>query len=97
VSAAPVRIGVHLTPRAAANRIDGVAAGVLRVRVSAPPADGAANEALVRLLADALGIARGRVRLVRGATGRDKVVELEGPDAAALAAALRVRWPGLVV
>jgi uncharacterized protein (TIGR00251 family) len=93
VSAAPVRIGVHLTPRAGANRIDGVAAGVLRVRVSAPPADGAANEALVRLLADALGIARGRVRLVRGATGRDKVVELEGPDAAAL----RVRWPGLVV
>ncbi|HSL97713.1 MAG TPA: DUF167 domain-containing protein [Candidatus Deferrimicrobiaceae bacterium] len=90
---APVRIGVRLTPRAGANRVDGVAGGVLRARVSAAPADGAANEALLRLLAETLGIARGRVRLVRGATGRDKLVEGDGPDPAAL----RLRWPGLVV
>ena len=93
MSSAPVRIGVRLTPRAGANRVDGVAAGVLRVRVSAPPADGVANEALLRLLADELGIARGQVWLVHGATGRDKVVEVKGPDTAAL----KVRWPGLVV
>lgn len=87
------RIAVRLTPRAAVDRIDGVERGILRVRVSAPPVEGAANEALVRLLATTLDVPRSRVRLVRGVAGRVKVVELDGLDPATL----RARWPDLGV
>jgi uncharacterized protein (TIGR00251 family) len=50
----------------------------LRVRLAAPPVDGAANEALVRWLAERLGVARGLVRVVSGQTGRNKVVAVAG-------------------
>ena len=88
-----VRFGVRLTPRAGADRIEGVVDGVLKARVAAPPVDGAANEALLRLVADALGLPRRRVRLAAGATNRRKVMEVEGVEAEAL----RSRWPGLDV
>lgn len=67
--------------------------GALKVRVAAPPVDGAANESLTRLIAEALGIARSRVRLVAGAANRRKLIEMDGVDPAAL----RSRWPGLDV
>lgn len=87
-----VRLAVRLTPRGGADRIDGVGdGGVLRVRVAAPPVDGAANEALCRLLAREFGVPRGAVRVASGATGRSKVVEIDGIDGGALTAA----WPGL--
>lgn len=88
---AAVRVKIRLTPRGGADRVDGVADGVLRVRVAAPPVDGAANRALLRLLADELGVPRGAVTLASGDTSRVKVVEIAGLDAAAVAA----RWPGL--
>ncbi len=88
---APLRIPVRLTPRGGADRVDGVLDGVLRVRVAAPPVDGAANRALLRLIADELGVPRGSVRLVSGESGRAKVVEVVGLDGAALDR----RWPGL--
>ena len=74
-----------------ADRVDGVVDGVLRARVAAPPVEGAANHALLRLLAQELGVARRDVRLVAGAGGRTKVVVVEGvsPDR------LQERWPGL--
>jgi uncharacterized protein YggU (UPF0235/DUF167 family) len=66
---------------------------VLRARVAAPPVEGAANQALLRLLADELGVARRAVRLVAGAAGRQKLVVVEGitPDD------VLARWPGLRV
>ncbi len=67
--------------------------GTLRVRVAAPPVDGAANDALVRLIAGELDLPRSRVRLVGGATNRRKTVEVTGVGPAAL----RGRWPGLDV
>lgn len=91
---AEVRLTVRLTPRGGRDSVDGVRDGVLQVRVAAPPVDGAANEALVRLLAAELDVPRRTVRLVSGATGRRKVVAVEAGDAAARA---RGRWPGVAV
>jgi uncharacterized protein YggU (UPF0235/DUF167 family) len=76
------RIAVRLTPRAARDGIDGWtrdARGelLLRIRVTAPPVDGRANHALVRVLAAALGIAPARVTLVEGAAFRRKLVDVE--------------------
>jgi uncharacterized protein YggU (UPF0235/DUF167 family) len=58
------------------------------IRVTAPPVDGKANEALCRLVAKAAGVGPSRVTLVRGHTARDKVLRIEGVEEAALRAAL---------
>jgi uncharacterized protein YggU (UPF0235/DUF167 family) len=88
-----VRFAVRLTPRSAADRIDRVADGVLWCRVTAPPVDGAANDALVRMLARELHVPRTTVRIVSGPAARQKVVEVTGCDGPAVLA----RWPGLEV
>ncbi len=86
-----VRFAVRLTPRGGADRIEGVVEGGLRARVAAPAVEGAANDALVRLLARELDLPRGDVRIVAGATGRNKIVAVAG----IAAGRLRQRWPGL--
>jgi uncharacterized protein YggU (UPF0235/DUF167 family) len=58
------------------------------IRVTAPPVDGKANDALCRLVAKAAGVAPTRVRVIRGHTARDKVLAVEGVDERALRAAL---------
>lgn len=75
-----VLLSVKLQPRAPANEIvpHGGTGNELRIRVSAPPVDAAANEALIRLLAERLNCARGRVELLRGHKSRHKVVKLHG-------------------
>jgi hypothetical protein len=72
---------VRLTPRASQDRVVGWEGDVLRVRVTAPPVEGRANEALLRFLARALDVPTSRVRLVRGQTQRNKVVAVEGLSA----------------
>ena len=67
--------------------------GVLRAHVAAPAVGGAANQSLLRLLADELDLPRRAVRIVAGATGRRKLVVVEGIDPEAVIA----RWPGLRV
>ena len=71
-------LAVKLQPRASANEIvpPAGAGDELRIRVSAPPVDAAANEALIRLLAERLKCPRGRVELVRGHKSRHKIVKL---------------------
>jgi uncharacterized protein (TIGR00251 family) len=71
-------LSVKLQPRASANKIDEPLGDELRIRVTAPPVDAAANEALVQLLAERLDCTRGRVELVRGYKSRHKVVKLHG-------------------
>ena len=73
-----VRVAVHVQPRAARSEIVGQHGAALKVRLQAPPVDGAANDALVRLLADALGVSQRSVRVVAGATSRAKTVEIDG-------------------
>ena len=85
------RFAVRLTPRGGGDRVDGVADGILGARVAAAAVGGAANEALVRLLARELGVPRADVRIVAGATARRKVVAVSGVSTESILA----RWPGL--
>jgi uncharacterized protein YggU (UPF0235/DUF167 family) len=87
----PVRIRVRVTTRAGVDRIDRPGDGILHLRVTAAPADGAANLAVVRLLAAALDIPKGRVRIATGATSRRKVIAIDGVSRATVASL----WPGL--
>lgn len=80
-----VTIEVSLTPRASRDEITGLADGVLRVRVTAPPVGGKANAAMRKLLAKRLGVAPSRVRIERGEKARRKVVSVEGADPTRLA------------
>lgn len=76
-------LAVKLQPRASNNAIGEALGAELRIRVTAPPVDAAANEALVRLLAERLGCSRGSVELIRGQTSRHKVIKLHGLSAIA--------------
>ena len=87
-----VRFAVRLMPRGGADRVDGVSEeGVLQARVSAPAVGGAANTALVRLLANELDVSRSSVRLVAGATGRHKLIMVDGVTPKQVASL----WPGI--
>ena len=78
VQADGVLLSVKLQPRASANEIGEALGNELRIKVTAPPVDAAANEALVKLLARELDCPRNRVELVRGHTSRHKIVKLYG-------------------
>ena len=73
-----VRIDVRVTPRAGQTKVGPVKDGRLGVRVTAPPVDGAANDAVVRTLAAFFDVGRRAVRVVSGETGRNKTVEITG-------------------
>ena len=78
------RIDVRVQPRASSNDIVGYRDGVLRVRLQAPPVDGAANDALVRFLADEFGVSRRQVRIVSGFGSRNKIIEVAVAELGAL-------------
>lgn len=69
---------MHVQPRASRTEIAGVHGDAIKVRLTAPPVDGAANAALVLFLADVLGVTRGAVRVVAGEQSRSKLVEVVG-------------------
>jgi uncharacterized protein len=73
-----VWLAVKLQPRASANEIGEPLGNELKIKVTAPPVDAAANEALLKLLAQKLDCARNRVELIRGHTSRHKTVLLHG-------------------
>ncbi len=99
-----LQLRVRLTPRGGRDRIEGwvddatgatgaPGARLLKARVSAPPVDGAANAALVRLLAGVLGVPKSAVTITAGGTARVKTVEIDG-DPAALSARLEASIGG---
>ena len=77
-TATGVRLTVRVQPRASSNEIAGVHGDALKVRLSAPPVDGAANESLVNFLAGAFGIPSRDITIVAGSNSRSKIVELTG-------------------
>jgi len=88
-----VRLTIRLTPGAAGDRVDGVdERGALRVRVRAAPVDGAANEALLRLIAETVGVPRSLVSMLSGSSARTKVIVV---DESARQRVVEL-WPNLV-
>ena len=77
---------VRVQPRASREGIDGVREGALRVRLTAPPVEGEANAALVRLLAGRLHLPKSAVRILSGERGRLKRIAVRGASAAAVEA-----------
>ncbi len=69
---------VRVQPKASRNQVVGYDEGTLRLRVTAPPTDGKANTAVVKLLSNALGVSKSRIAIVRGHRARQKVIEVEG-------------------
>jgi len=84
-----IRFAVRVIPRAGRNAIDAVREGELVVRLAAAPAEGAANEALVALVAKALGVPPTSVRIERGGSGRHKLLSAPAAAGTRLAALVR--------
>ncbi|UCF31174.1 MAG: DUF167 domain-containing protein [bacterium] len=72
------RITVRVRPRSSREAVEGWQEGMLMVRLTSPPVEGAANSALVKLLAKRLGIATRRVKIVGGERSKTKIIEVEG-------------------
>ena len=82
-------VDVHVVPRASRGVVGPEVGDRLRVAVTAPPVDGAANAAVINALAAAFGVRRAAVSILRGETGRRKTVRIEGGSAATLDALRR--------
>ena len=75
-------LAIRVTPRASKNEIVEILSdGTLKVHLTAPPVDGQANEALIKFMAEVLGVPRSRIDIVAGATGRDKLISILDVDA----------------
>ncbi len=82
-----VRLALRLTPRAARNSVDGISSDadgrpLLKLRLVAPPVEGAANEALIAFLAKTLSLRKADIAIRSGETGRIKILHLAGDSAA---------------
>jgi uncharacterized protein (TIGR00251 family) len=78
--AGAVEIAVVVVPRASRSRVIGMLGDRVKIQLAAPPVDGAANEALVALLAEVLDVPRRSVAIVRGETSKRKTVRIDGAD-----------------
>ncbi len=85
---AGVRFAVHVQPRAKKPGVDGTHGDALRVRVQAPPVEGAANDAVIAVIAAVLGVPARAVHIAAGQSSRQKLVDVDGVDAAAATARL---------
>ena len=90
ISAVPggVEIALQIQPRASRTELVGAHGDAFKIRLAAPPVDGEANEELLRFLAKTLGVPKSAVTIVRGATGRRKVVRVDGLGAESVRSAL---------
>ncbi|WP_150428154.1 DUF167 domain-containing protein [Dechloromonas sp. CZR5] len=79
-----ITLTLHIQPGARKTEFAGLHGDALKIRLAAPPVDGKANEALLKFIADTLGMAKTAVSLKSGSTSRRKVLELKGVDRAAI-------------
>lgn len=73
-------INVRVQPRSSKRGLDGVSGDVLRVKLTSPPVDGAANEQLIEVLSEELGVKKSAFHIIRGISSRQKAVEIKGVD-----------------
>jgi uncharacterized protein (TIGR00251 family) len=73
-----VTLSIRIQPRASKNEVIAMENGGIKIRLTAPPVDGAANEALIRFLADTLSASKSQIEIVSGHTSRDKIVRIHG-------------------
>jgi uncharacterized protein (TIGR00251 family) len=90
VTSSGVRIAIQVQPRASRTELAGLHGEALKVRLAAPPVDGAANEALIRFLAETLHVPRTAVTISSGLSGRRKHVLVSGLGLAEVARLLKV-------
>ena len=83
-----VILSIKVQPRARRNELVGTLGSELKIRVTAPPVDSAANEAVLEFLAETLGIPPRQVTLVRGRTSTHKMIRIDGLDAAGVSTRL---------
>jgi uncharacterized protein (TIGR00251 family) len=81
-------IWVHVQPRAGKTEVVGMHDDAIKIRLKAPPVDGAANEELVRFLAKSVGVSRQDIRIANGKTSRRKRIKIDGMDENEVSAAL---------
>lgn len=91
---APVRFAVYIQPRASRTELAGMHGDAIKIRVTAPAVENAANRSLLEFIAEQLGVAKGLVRIVSGATSRRKVVEVDGVTANLVSDKLGARISG---
>jgi hypothetical protein len=92
-TATGVLVRLRVQPRASSERLDGMHGDQLRLRLTAPPVDGAANAACIAFLAKTLGVHRAHIRLQAGEKSRDKVLHIAGVTPMQVAAALGLALP----
>ncbi len=73
-----VVLSVRAVPRASKNAIQGVHDGALKIRLTTPPVDGKANQALIKYLSKALKISKSQIELMQGETSRHKILKITG-------------------
>jgi hypothetical protein len=81
---------VRVIPRAKRTEIVGALSGALKVKLTAPPVEGAANKALVRFLAETLGVSARQIQILSGHTSRQKLIRVGGVSADMVHRALKV-------
>lgn len=87
-------LSVHVVPRASRDELAGIQGGALRIRLTAPPVEGAANRSLVELVAEILDVRKRNVEIVSGHGSRRKVVVVRGLSPQEVAARLRSQLSG---
>ncbi len=77
-AAAAATLSIRIQPRASKNEVVRMEDGGIKIRLSAPPVDGAANEALIKFLADLMNVPKSQVEIVSGHNSKNKIVRIEG-------------------
>ena len=77
-----IQFSAAIQPRASKNEISCVLGGALKIRLTSPPVEGAANKACIKFLAKRLGVSQSRIAIVGGLTSKNKIIRVEGMDEA---------------